>query len=142
MDTDWYELRCDCDGEVPREIASIFAYRVNGPDPDRIFVRVHHPFSYQWQDTAVNRRGDHAGPHGLRCPGRCGREIPAITDRTVADIIDRISPVRRTLETAPIPPQDQPWMNDLFAFLGTGPCRYVIPFATFCQINTRIGDSR
>lgn len=141
MGTDWYELQCDCDGDTPREIASIIDYRAAGTRRGGIFVNVNRPFSYRWDDAPVNRRGDHAGPHALRCGGRCGREIPAITDRTVADIIDRISPVREMLRVDPLPGQYPPWLGDLIESIG-GTSRYVVPFATFCQVNSSIGDSR
>lgn len=136
-----YKIVCDCAGSnAIYDVAHVADWRDDGGD---IFViPSSKSWSYERRDEAVNRRGDHGSPHCLRCPGRCGREVLQITDKTVGEVLDKIAPARDRLAVWRIPEQRRPqWLNELIDLVGFREAR-VIPFSTFCVVVTSIGNSR
>jgi hypothetical protein len=127
---------CDCEGGPnPRVIAWIDDERPNGP------VRIDSNTSFTAAIRVPNRRGGKATFH-LRCKG-CRKKV-TLSDTTVGDIIDKLAPVRDTLEVASIPA-----IGQLRVPLGKPAPeviqhedRYVIPFLMLCRIVTKLGETQ
>jgi hypothetical protein len=141
-----YVVLCDCDGDpTPRIIAWIDDERTTR---GRVRVRSNVSFS------ALPNRDGHM-TYSIRCRA-CKRWVPW-SDATAADVIDKLAPVRDTLEVRGIPMLDDPSLPvepmsfEEFRRSMVKPAgeprvpkathyesRYVIPMSTLCHIVTKL----
>jgi hypothetical protein len=130
-----YVVLCDCDGNRNRRtIAWIDDERPHGS------VRIESHTSFTAIVRVPNQRGGRIN-YRIRCKA-CGKEV-FLSETTAGDIIDRLAPIRDTLEVASIPALDQ-----LLVPLGkqapadvVHKSRCVIPFLTLCNIVRKLGEA-
>jgi hypothetical protein len=136
-----YVVLCDCDGVTDRVIAWIDDDRANGGP-----IRVEGKSNFRVA-LSVPRAGGSIVTYGFGCRN-CGKDVRQLSEAAAADVIDKIIPVRDTLEFKDISALDErvaQWNRRLLPLDRriTEPApaserRYVIPLALLCRIISKL----